>query len=434
MFEIATFSADDLDMAVCWDSRYHALLTDATIQVAEGYEPGTWKDYRVIAQEAFNDFLTPVAGTSVPVCFVDPVAGTKLVYARLKELGARVTRKEVAGAGYDVSFGEDRAKAVRTDRKLNLVRRIVDCVGFDGKPPSCFVRAGYVPGGAEARRTANGGWVKDTGRVFSVHVPKYTINTSGDPHLHDRIDAAFDRFGTTPCVQHAWRAKEDVVSRGGEMIEATFRSLAVGAEQAGERRFGRLLMLRNKPTGSTALTKLAAFTEAGADEFYSFVDGVRRDLDPRGWGVAEYEAACFAGDPEALNAPLFFNHYARPLTIAAASVEFRKVVRLAGIMCGDRHAWMHLGRHDKVVRALDVIEDLDAPDFVKERLKDDLATYMGWASKEEMLAVYGARHLAARRAKWTQDFQNVHGGAGRGAPPTSSFRTAPALQSAFQGW
>ncbi|NJR80057.1 hypothetical protein [Sphingomonas corticis] len=431
MFEIATFSKDDLDMAVCWANRYHPILTEATIQVAEGYEVGTWRDYRVLAEEALNDYFIPVPGTDVPVCFVDPDAASKLVVTRLKDQGARVARKAEAGAGYDISFGDDRAKAVRIDRKLNLARRIFDCADFEGKPSNCFVRAGYVPSNAEARRTASGGYVRDTGRFFSVTVPKYTINTSGDPHLHDRIEAAFERHGTTPCVRHAWRAKEDLISRGGEVIEGTFRSLFMGAKELGETRFGRLLKIRNKPTGDTELTKLASFTVAGADRFYSYVDVVRRSMDPRGWGVEEYEAACFAGDEEALNAPLFFNHYGRPLLVPAARVEFRKVVRLAGIKCGERDAWMHLGRHDQVIRALDEIEDMDVPEFIKDRLRDDLATYMGWAGKEEMLKIYGARHFAARRAKWTSDFQ-----AGRGevARPTSSFRTAPALQSAFEGW
>ena len=116
--------------------------------------------------------------------------------------------------------------------------------------------------------------------------------------------------------------------------------------------------------------------------------------------------------------------------IRSETQRIAQVVRKAGIMCGDRYAWMHLGRHDEVVSALDEIEALDLPEHLKEQLRDDLATFIGWRSGREMLKIYGAHHFAARKAATTIAWQD---GRSRSAAPTSSFDMAPELAAAFAG-
>jgi hypothetical protein len=431
MYEIIYSSASDLAPLIALENRYHEVLTDAIAEIVPTYEEKTWhRSYRVLAQEALNDFFVPVPGTEIPAIFVDRELGVKLVRERLGEYGGTVVRKTQAGAGNRVTFGEDRAAAVRADRKLHLARIIFDVAAEAGAPRvgSPFVREGWTPdasvggraGGRDGKR-----WISDTGRLWSVFVPEYEINASGDPHLHAKIDVAFRRFGTKICVRRGWQAKEDWRCRGSEGFEATFRSLYEGARMANEARFARLALLPDKPTGPE-LVKLAAFSRGFAPVFYDeYLDGERKELDPNGWGREEYEKACWAGDQAALDAPLFYNHWKDPLTVDTARVEFTRVVKRAGIRCGERHAWMHLGRHEATIRSLDEIEAMDLPEYVKERLRDDLAEYMGWSCKEEMLAVYGARHYAARQASSTVAFQDGHGGG-----PGDPFRIGPVVEMA----
>ena len=419
MYEILSESRFDPHPIVTLDHERHEDMTEVVRALREGYEPSTWENYGREAEYVLNRFFAVAPGTRKPIIWIDRIAGAKLVRNACEAAGAEIKRKSEPGAGYRVIFAT-RTTAVQVDTQLNLARKMTDIAAdlrfaTDG---NCFVRAGYDPEmHRRAQRRVTGDDVKarpvrDTGRYFAVPIPGRAAPVVDDPRLHDRIDSAFRRYGTNVCVYHGWRTKEDVRCRGDEAFGMTFRSLFEGARAAGEHHFGRVLLLKDKPTGPV-LTKLGAFTQDYAHVFYqNYIDGDRRAFDPRGWGRAEYEKACWAGDEEALDTPIFYTLDRTRLSADTARYMFSKVVRRAGIRCGNRPAWMHLGRHDATNRSLDAIEGLDVPEGLKERLRYDLADYMGWASADKMLAWYGARHLAMRDARRVVAFQDRHGGDG----------------------
>ncbi|RXD04852.1 hypothetical protein EQZ23_06840 [Sphingomonas sp. UV9] len=431
MYEVHHKHRYDRKPIVTLNQRYHEALTTAAAIVLEPYEDSTVEQTLPAIEGCLNLFFDPMPFSTNPIVMTDLELGTRLIREKIKSIKGKLARKAVIGMGSTISFDDDRAKARQVDRLIAIGRMLIDGVPANARCHNPFVREGYVPQRSSAVKNASGRIVSDTGRLYSVSMPAYEINVSGDPHLAEKIDKAFKRYSDKRSVHFAWKAKQSLISRGREAFEASMRSLYEGAIKAGEECFGRVWLLPDKPTGAKELVKLAALTADFTPSFYGdYMDGIRKEMDPNGWGLKDYERECWAGNEEALNAPIFLNTYGRRLTIGTGTDEFRRVVRKAKIKCGDRYAWMHLGRHDVVVTALDEIEALELPEYLKEQLRDDLATYMGWRSGQDMLKIYGARHFAAREAATTMAWQDARPQSGA---PTASFDIAPELSAAFAG-
>lgn len=439
MFQV--IRTGELRGTVLFENCIHHDLTDDVAELRTGYEASTWDDRLPELERALNDFFPCVAGTDIPVVFVDRVAGRKLVVDRCRDFGD-MSRRSPAGFGFRLSPAT-RAEAVTVDNRLHLARSLLDVSvenehAFAG---NAFVRDGFDP---EAQRRTNAiqrsrmaddaEWVPfDTGRYVSVKMPAWKPKTSGDPHQYERIDRAMAKHCTSVGVHRGWQAGYDLWSRGDEAFSMRVRSLALGAEELGEKRFGRLVKIKDKPTGP-ALVKSAAFSPSFEKVFYdTYFDVERRAQDPRRWGRAEYEKAWLDGDQEALDAPVFYNLDIAPLRADTARYMFRKVVRKAGIKVGDRYAWIHLGRHDRVEKALAEIHAVQVPEEVKEALRVRIAEYVAWAGGKRMLKVYGRRFEALKAATDALLFQEDHDLANPASAGPASLRLPrpPVLDAVF---
>jgi hypothetical protein len=223
----------------------------------------------------------------------------------------------------------------------------------------------------------------------------------------------------------AWEFKEELWCRPVEGIEGLWGGLWLGAMVAGQDDFGRLVMLADKSRNGTVaarryaamlrdaplsdvLVKLGALTETGATRLYEYLDGHRREAD-RGRGVAWHLDACRAGDEDAMRRPLFLNVDGGGLTYEAARRRtWAPIMDLAGLEYGGKRPGMHLGRHDKITKAVERIMRLKLPAAVKDRMLDDLVDYVGWASGKRMLKVYAASLELIRRAKDKLAFVDAH--------------------------
>lgn len=417
MFEVFRDPFSELYGVVTLDNEVHEGLSEILVMLREAYEVSTWENLLPVIERALNQFFSVIPGTRIPVIFVDKSAGRLLIKKRCADLGAEWKRRQPAGFGFKAIL-QERAAAVRLDTQIHLGRALTDIAlehgqALDGNP---FVRDGYDPEAQrrinkmERAKAADGAEYKamDTGRYFSVHIAKYDPPRVGDPRLHDRVDRALSKHCPSIGVYRGWQTVYDLWCRGDEAYSMTMRSLFLGARELDESGFGRLVVIKDKPTGP-ALVKLAAFSESFSKVFYeTYFDGERREQDPRGWGVKEYEEACWAGDEAALDTPVFYTLTGTGLSADTARYLFRKSVRRAGVKCGDRYAWIHLSRHDRVETALAEIHAMDAPEEVKEALRERIAEYIAWAGGKAMLKTYSRQFEAIRTATEAVRFQNDH--------------------------
>lgn len=416
-WEVLRVGAGEHAGTVLLDGVPHKKFCEAAFIYREGRAEETLRRALQTFELALNAFVDVIPGSTEPVCFHDRQTGRLLVNRGMEGMGATLKRKKQPGAGYLVSHA---SRADLIDRLLVPTRAVLDiCVDLGhAKDGNMLVQDGWNAASQfqvnEAARMARDAghpipFRRSTGRYYSVELPTYVPpDPTLDPHLRDRQDRALKKHGGSIGVYRGWQLKEDLRSRGDEAFSMTFRSLHLGAVACGWTNFGRLVIIKDKPTGDK-LVKPAAMTPEYAPVFFNkYIDEERRALDPRGWGLAEYEAACFAGDEEALDAPVFYTSDLTGLSADTARYAWNKSMRISGIKFGERYAWMHLGRHAATCKTLDEIEELDAPEDVKEQLRDELAEYMGWASKEEMLRIYGLRHFSRHAAKRALEFQSRH--------------------------
>jgi len=447
MFEVLRPSSGDLFGTVLLNGRPHDHLTDLVAIHLEGYDADVRRGKVAAIEDCLNLYFDPIPGTEIPIVFADKMAGRMLIKNSTLATHAemKVKRKGEVGAGYTFSI-DSRTHAVWVDERLHVGRALGDIEAHMTRRTdvNCFVRDGWSPGVQAqidaARRVANanageGDVVKrDTGRYFSVHLPPYALPAIDDPFLHDRIFRAISRHANSPGFQRGWQAKHDLWCRGDEAFSMTFRSLHLGAIELGETSFGRLVVIKDKPT-SKVLIKPAAFSPEFAKTFYGqYLNVERRAQDANGWGLKEYEAACFAGDEQALNSHVFLTLTGTGQSAETARKMFRRIMEKAKIMCGDRYAWMHLGRHERIETALDAIEALNVPESVKALLRAQVGEYVGWRDPERWLKVYGRKHYARRDATRALGFAETHAKSFRkGSLPAPAPARVAAMASLFGG-
>ncbi len=317
MWEVLRNSAGDLSGLVVLDNVRHDVMSERVSILREGYGENTWPSKAGAVQDALNLFFDPVPDTGIPVVFVDRVAGRLLAKKACEQSGA-TTQRLGGGRGYALSI-PTRERAVWLDDRLHVARALCDInaehTGREDANP--FLRNGWTPAlqaqvdaaARVARAKANGKGEdvkRDTGRYFVMHLPPYALPAIEDPHLHDRIDRAIARHTDSPGFRRGWQAKHDLWCRGDESFSMTMRSFHLGALEMGERRFGRLVIIKDKPTKG-ALLKPAAFSpEFGKVMLGRYFNVERRAQDPKGWGLQDYERECFAGNEEALDTPVFY--------------------------------------------------------------------------------------------------------------------------------
>jgi hypothetical protein len=250
----------------------------------------------------------------------------------------------------------------------------------------------------------------NSGRFFVVTGAGWAVPRTDDPKFHDRIEDALIEFGAPDGFMAAWRFKEDVWSRPIEAIEAPIASLWLGAKATRLDVFGRVCMLADK-NSEKELVKLVAMSEDGAKSFYDWFDGPRRLQLPkdRQWGVIEYEAACRGGNAAVLAEPIFLNTLGNALTYATARRRtFQPIMKLANLVYQGKTVGMHLGRHDKITKAVERIAALRLPTEVKENMIDDLVEFVGWKTGRRMLKIYAAHIAVFDKARKALSFADAH--------------------------
>ena len=175
-----------------------------------------------------------------------------------------------------------------------------------------------------------------------------------------------------------------------------------------------VIMLRNKGWGDEADKKGLLTHKVRAEEVDPYVDGRRRELDPKRRGLVYFrglmalvvagkrrgatkddKAAATAAEAELRTAPLVLNDHGRRLTC-------RMVQHHCSRHFGDIPATPHWLRHEFVFNHLRLIDRI--LDEAEKKLKRSaLAAYMGWSSAEEMLACYDAYEVNRKVLQTTLD-------------------------------
>jgi hypothetical protein len=416
-YEVMRGTDEPLDGTVMLDGRPHEALTICALDIRGGLSASTWANRAPVLEEALNTFFEPAGQTRIPILFVHEDLGRAHIRARLEAGDATVKRQGTHDASYLVSHP---TRATRIDRMLNLGRMTCDRYGELLRPgtPNPFVRAGYSPelaraanrvARADAERRGVPFEGADTGRQFRVDLKPYAPPRTDDPRLRDRVHRALSKHCREVSVLRAKQTQDDLKCRPSEAVEMTFESLTLGAQRLGERRFGRYLIIKDKPSGDD-LVKPATLSEQGMELLHgTWIDDERKARDPNGWGLADYERECFAGNPAALAAPVFLNTRNEALlTGTAQKRHFRPAMIKAGIRYQGEPVAMGLGRHDGVTTALAKIDGLDVPETMKEALRADLVFLLQWRSKR-WLQTYGASALEAARFRRMAEFQDRFG-------------------------
>lgn len=435
----------ELDGHVLLDNSPHGVLTDCMLLSKSGYEATTWASRAPRAEKALNRFFLPVGDTRIPIAFVHADLARNLVIEQLELSGAVIRPKGRNGIGYMVEHPTD---IQQIDKELVQAARICDAAITAGHSitENPFLYPGYSPGMASVirsqtraitRNDEEPNYSADSFRYFSVSRATKAPPRTNDPHLFDRVDRALEKNCNDVVMVYAQKTQGALISRVSEAVEVTFRSLTLGAQLIGATSFGRLLVIKDKPTGSD-LVKPAVMTKDHEPVFYGeWIDGERRERDPRGWGVADYERECFAGNPEALSAAVFITKKGVPLLYDNARRRmFEPAVKKARIMFQGKPVTMGLRRHEGVNRLLDFIEALDVPRYVKEAMKRDVQELLQWKSPISIKA-YSAFHermQTYRRMAELQDATTASTGSAQIPQYVLDEQEDDVLSAAFRDW
>lgn len=441
MYVVFKLKTEDAGYAVLRHGRSWGAMTEITRNMEESYAKTTWK--RIVPQigAVLNTFFATPTPDVEPAVFTDRHDGQAAIREALEKLECTFRRKRPSRFGYMV---EHPTRAKQIDTMICLGRVIFEeC--YDAGLTSVenpFVIEGWTPAHEkqlrsikrENRRSNPAGthdFKVETGRFFSVASTGWVPKRTDDPKYRERIDAKL-AIHSPPGTLAAHRTQHALWCRPSEAITMPFRSLQLGAEALGAKGFGQLVKIADKNSNG-ALVKWAA-TPPGFTEHFDYIDGPRRAMDPNGWGRADYERECAAGNEAALASPIFLNTRGGGLTYGTANDRtFRKIMRKSRLRYCGKPPTMHLGRHDQITKALEVIDALDVSDEIKERLRADVADYVGWATGVQMLPTYSVHLETRRRARRTVGFQSAHSGTTFADSADRSGRLPDVLRGLFEG-
>ncbi len=391
---------------VLLDNQVHGPLSSVVALIMQSYQKSTWAKRAPRLEAALNAFFQPVEGTSIPVPFVHADLARDLIMESLQR-EATVVPKGGGRVGYNVSHDTD---IERIDQELHQGRKICDqaILGGHSVAENPFLLPGLTPAMLRALNAANKvatrddqerDYRQDTGRYFSIERPPREAPRVDDPKLFDKVDRALAKHCPDTSMLRASQMQGSIISRPSETIEMTFASPTLGAQMIGKAEFCRLLIIKDKLTGPKLL-KPAVIKRGFAPVFYEdWIDNERREHDPRGWGLAEYQRECFAGNPEALAAPIFLNTEGGGLKYdTARKRRFAPAMRKARIMFQDKPITMSLRRHNGVNELLDFIEELDLPRYIKDRMREAVIELIGWRDPNSIKS-YSAFHDRMRKIR-----------------------------------